>query len=207
MPPQCMFVTNGMLTHERSVDGLSISYNGGKDCLVLLILYLAALHRYSQNTTSSQSATLPKTLQSIYIIPPHPFPEVDRFVEYSVRTYTLELARYAVPMKLAFEMYLVERPKVKAVLVGTRRTDPHGGRLGFFNETDHGWPGFMRVHPVIDWRYAEIWAVSLSPPVFFFLRASWIHMSIRGRGNLYAFRYRITKMTGCADLWGNWRGS
>jgi FAD synthetase len=72
-------------------------------------------------------------------------------------------------MKLAFEMYLRERPKVKAVLVGTRRTDPHGGRLGFFNETDHGWPAFMRVHPVIDWRYAEIWAVSLSP---FFLRIS-----------------------------------
>lgn len=63
-------------------------------------------------------------------------------------------------MREALEAYLKERPRLKAVFVGTRRTDPHGAKLTHFDETDEGWPAFVRVHPVIDWHYAEIWAVS-----------------------------------------------
>jgi FAD synthetase len=65
------------------------------------------------------------------------------------------------PMKEAFKLYLEEHRNVKAILVGTRRTDPHGQLLTHFDATDKGWPAFMRVHPVIDWHYAEIWAVGL----------------------------------------------
>ncbi|KAH0545537.1 hypothetical protein FGG08_000368 [Glutinoglossum americanum] len=167
-------ISLGVLQEALSQYGpseLSISYNGGKDCLVLLVLFLAALDRWSQSQPQSQyppppkaqqqqsqQPSLSKSLQSVYIIPPHPFAEVDSFVDYSVHAYALDLARYAMPMKLAFETYLHERPRVKAILVGTRRTDPHGGALSFFDKTDHGWPVFMRVHPVIDWHYAEIWA-------------------------------------------------
>jgi FAD synthetase len=96
----------------------------------------------------------------VYIISPHPFHEVDDFVDSSSETYRLALARYAMPMKEAFKLYLDEHKNVKAILVGTRRTDPHGQTLTHFDETDQGWPSFMRVHPVIDWHYAEIWAVS-----------------------------------------------
>jgi hypothetical protein len=80
-------------------------------------------------------------------------------VEESVNTYKLDLVRYAMPMKEAFKRYLNEHAKIKAILVGTRRTDPHGQSLTHFDPTDSGWPAFMRVHPVIDWHYAEIWAV------------------------------------------------
>ena len=52
---------------------------------------------------------------------------------------------------------------VKAVFVGTRRTDPHGALLTHFDETDADWPRFMRIHPVIDWHYREVWRVSLVP--------------------------------------------
>lgn len=62
-------------------------------------------------------------------------------------------------MREALEAYLSERPRLKAVFVGTRRTDPHGAKLTHFDKTDEGWPAFVRVHPVIDWHYAEIWAV------------------------------------------------
>lgn len=98
----------------------------------------------------------------MYIVSPHPFTEVDDFVNDSITRYKLDLARYAMPMKEAFGVYLEEKRKVKAILVGTRRTDPHGETLTHFDETDKGWPKFMRVHPVIDWHYAEIWAVSIS---------------------------------------------
>ena len=60
-------------------------------------------------------------------------------------------------MKNAFADYLLVKPEVKAIFVGTRRTDPHGGKLTHFDLTDGGWPPFMRIHPVIDWHYTEIW--------------------------------------------------
>ncbi len=96
----------------------------------------------------------------MYIISPHPFEEVDNFVDSSAAEYRLDLARYAMPMKGAFAQYLKDKTSVKAIFVGTRRTDPHGQLLTHFDVTDQGWPSFMRVHPMIDWQYVEIWAVS-----------------------------------------------
>lgn len=150
---------------------LSLSYNGGKDCLVLLILYLYAL-------TSHPSLTTPTaTIQSVYIVSTHPFPEVDAFVASSSAVCSLSLSRYAKGMKAAFAEYLHDYPEVKAIFVGTRRTDPHGGMLTHFDKTDHGWPAFMRVHPVIDWGYVDIWTVSSFSPystcVLVFTVADW----------------------------------
>jgi FAD synthetase len=150
-----------LTSHSNSLEQISLSYNGGKDCLVLLILLLASL----SNHRSKSNKPLPDALQSVYIISQHPFLEVDAFVNTSVVEYSLDLARYAMPMKKAFERYLEEHREVKAILVGTRRTDPHGENLRHFDMTDSGWPEFMRVHPVIDWHYAEIWAVSSKSPL------------------------------------------
>ncbi|KAM0717090.1 hypothetical protein Q7P37_006942 [Cladosporium fusiforme] len=157
------------LTAKRSsLDELSFSYNGGKDCLVLLILYLSALHKHTTTRKPSVQPigtdtpvaprTLPDTLPSVYIVSPHPFPEVDTFVDDSVQAYHLSLARYSKPMREAFSDYLADHPPIRAIFVGTRRTDPHGAELQYFDPTDRGWPSFMRIHPVIDWHYAEVWA-------------------------------------------------
>lgn len=152
-----------------SLDELSLSYNGGKDCLVLLILYLSALHSHFTRSAISKSQApatdgplhsssgLPQVLRSVYIVSKHPFQQVDDFVDASSRTYHLDLARLAKPMKEAFGEYLADNQNVRAIFVGTRRTDPHGETLKYFDPTDRGWPAFMRIHPVIDWHYAEIW--------------------------------------------------
>ncbi|RYP59975.1 hypothetical protein DL769_008320 [Monosporascus sp. CRB-8-3] len=194
---------------------LSLSYNGGKDCLVLLILILAALPSHfpfpssssstssatpnttttttSSNTDSSTITTadtnsptpnndasssppppktaaaaaaaacpetFPRSFQALYIRPPSPFPEVDAFVASSAARYRLDLTTSDRPMKAALTEYLgASGPgsAVRAVFVGTRRTDPHGAALSHFDETDHDWPRFMRIHPVIDWHYREVW--------------------------------------------------
>ncbi|CAK7200374.1 3'-phosphoadenosine 5'-phosphosulfate sulfotransferase [Sporothrix eucalyptigena] len=165
-----------------SLDQISLSYNGGKDCLVLLILILACLPVCNERATgaeaqaqsdsskesssfssptatpSSSETTTPRPFQAIYIVPPDPFPEVDDFVDQSTADYHLDLARYPMAMRAALDAYLADRPAVRAIFMGTRRTDPHGEFLTHFTPTDPGWPQFMRIHPVIDWHYAEIWA-------------------------------------------------
>lgn len=152
---------------------LLLAYNGGKDCLVLLILILAALSSHfpergpsspPPDADATAAAALPSSLQVLYIRPPKPFAEVDEFVTTSTAAYRLDLTTSDRPMKAALADYLAARPQVKAVFVGTRRTDPHGANLSDFDETDPDWPRFMRVHPVLDWHYREIWGVSTDRP-------------------------------------------
>ncbi|KAH6898175.1 hypothetical protein B0T10DRAFT_101113 [Thelonectria olida] len=144
---------------------LSISYNGGKDCLVLLILILACLPAVHPSSTansdssdSSQPPSDPQPLKALYIVSSKPFQEVEDFVAETSKEYHLDLDRYATKMRPALEEYLAKRPEVKAIFMGTRRTDPHAESLTHFDMTDKDWPQFMRVHPVIDWHYVEIWA-------------------------------------------------
>lgn len=152
---------------------ISISYNGGKDCLVLLIIILACLAQppttIPNKNKPSEPSEMPKKkpsdpmssptkFQAVYIVSPHPFSEIDDFVVASSAEYQLDVTRYELGMKQGLAAYLAEHPNIKAIFVGTRRTDPHGERLTHFDPTDGGWPDFMRVHPVIDWHYAEIWA-------------------------------------------------
>jgi FAD synthetase len=41
--------------------------------------------------------------------------------------------------------------------LGTRRTDPDGVNLSDFSPTDNNWPAFMRINPILDWTYHDIW--------------------------------------------------
>ncbi|PYH83115.1 adenine nucleotide alpha hydrolases-like protein, partial [Aspergillus uvarum CBS 121591] len=132
------------------LENLSLSYNGGKDCLVMLVLFLA----------STKSLT---SIPAIYALPPDPFPEVEEFVAWSARHYHLDIVKYTTDppratIRSVFADYLAQHPAVRAIFVGTRRTDPHGARLTHQDYTDSGWPQFLRYHPVIEWHYTEIWA-------------------------------------------------
>lgn len=161
------------LRDPNSAEHLSISYNGGKDCLVLLILLLACLSAVHPPSTassansdsgSSQPKPEPTPIKALYIVSSKPFQEVEDFVASTSKEYHLDLDRYTTKMRPALEEYLAKRPELKAIFMGTRRTDPHAEQLTHFDVTDKDWPQFMRVHPVIDWHYVEIWAVS-SPPI------------------------------------------
>lgn len=156
-------VTSALSKYKLSE--LSLSYNGGKDCLVLLILFLAGLHPYNthvQNDEPSSTSDNP-SIPSIYALPPDPFASVEDFVITSAEAYHLSITKYTTDpphttLRSTFEDYLSRHSSIRAIFVGTRRTDPHGAQLTHFDRTDSGWPDFMRIHPVIDWHYAEIWA-------------------------------------------------
>ncbi|QUC22028.1 uncharacterized protein UV8b_06269 [Ustilaginoidea virens] len=167
-------------------DELSLSYNGGKDCLVLLILILACLPATRAPAAAAAAAAVdprPATIQAIYIAPPDPFPEVEDFVASTTAEYRLDLARYALPMRQALEAYRADKPSVRAIFMGTRRTDPHSESLAGFAPTDASWPQYMRVNPILDWRYADIWAFILRLDIPFCSLYQQGYSSLGGVGN------------------------
>jgi hypothetical protein len=69
-------------------------------------------------------------LKSIYITCSSPFDAVEDFVSETRGIYNLDLFRTSpggIPMKEALSIYQRAEPDMKAILVGTRKDDPHGG--------------------------------------------------------------------------------
>ena len=52
---------------------------------------------------------------------------------------------------------------IRAMFIGVRESDPHGSKIGVRSPCDPGWPPIMRVHPILDWDYAEVWAFLRCP--------------------------------------------
>ncbi|KIM22889.1 hypothetical protein M408DRAFT_332660 [Serendipita vermifera MAFF 305830] len=98
--------------------------------------------------------------KAVYVTCSSPFAEVETFVDSCAISYNLDLVRTTpggLPMKEALQQYKTIDPKIKNILVGTRRDDPHGASLQFRTPTDEDWPAFIRVHPIINWTYELIW--------------------------------------------------
>ncbi|CAA7266230.1 unnamed protein product [Cyclocybe aegerita] len=167
-------------------DNVSLSFNGGKDCTVLLHLYAGALARRLQPSESM------KPIHAIYIPVPSPFAELEHFIDQAMESYNLDLfsCRPSAPqvesvstpiprqngkdyvsapapvgkakggegMRQALQTYKDHFPHITAILIGTRRTDPHGAKLSHRNMTDNGWPAFERVNPIINWSYGDVWS-------------------------------------------------
>jgi FAD synthetase len=48
-------------------------------------------------------------------------------------------------------------PPIAAILLGTRRGDPNAEGQDHFCPSSRGWPAFLRVNPVLDWGYGDVW--------------------------------------------------
>ncbi|TXT06057.1 hypothetical protein VHUM_03530 [Vanrija humicola] len=157
--------------------GVALSFNGGKDCTVLLHLFAAVLYeRHNKvaaalqpaHTDISQlehgagpaamSSASAKAYIDAPIASPPPLP-MEAFVIESVNRYALDLYRFGGGMKAALSAYLscVGGSDVRAILLGTRQGDPNG-KVAVLAPTDPSWPQVLRVHPVLDWSYDDIWS-------------------------------------------------
>jgi len=145
---------------------LSMSFNGGKDCTVLLHIYAAVINRKrSREQSLPSSSGSPSTIPTIYIPMPSPFPEMESFIDSAAEEYRLDIFRVPCAegssgkkgMREALDLYQHVKPGVKAILIGIRRGDPFSDKLTHKDMTDKDWPEFMRIHPIINWTYAHVW--------------------------------------------------
>ena len=52
---------------------------------------------------------------------------------------------------------LVETEGLEYVILGNRRIDPYSKDLKTIENSSPGWAQFTRVHPIIDWKYHDVW--------------------------------------------------
>lgn len=129
---------------------LCISFNGGKDCTVILHL-LCALRC---------EAGLVEPLRALYIGTADPFPEIGEFVGQAVARYGLALETVTGrSIRDGLGAFLGLHADLQAIAMGTRRDDPHASQLRPFTPTDAHWPQIMRVNPILDWHYGDVWTV------------------------------------------------
>lgn len=110
---------------DYDLQHIFLSFNGGKDCTVLLHL----VHNLIQKRPNSQQSAL----RCIYLQPAEPFPEVESFVDDCARRYFPILIKPGLGTKQdALFGICSEFPDLKACLMGCRRTDPYCQELSDF---------------------------------------------------------------------------
>lgn len=127
-----------------------LSFNGGKDCTVLLELIVQ--HIRQQGLSESR-------LSCWYIEPEtDAFEEVEQFVFSCEAHYRIKINRIrGKQIKEVLATICEQNPMLEACIMGSRRTDPYCGDLNAFQKTDPGWPELMRVSPILDWTCDNIW--------------------------------------------------
>ena len=101
----------------------------------------------------------PSSLHCLYLLgkPGSQFPEIDRFVSDQVDVLDLHATQVQLDIKDGIEQFTRQRNAMCAFVMGTRRTDPYAETMEHFEPSSPGWPPFMRVNPILSWRYADVW--------------------------------------------------
>ncbi|KAL4560481.1 hypothetical protein LXL04_032633 [Taraxacum kok-saghyz] len=147
------------------IEEVAFSFNGGKDSTVLLHLLRAGyyLHKvnsgHSNGDLSTHASTFP--IRTIYFESPSAFPEINSFTYETASSYGVQLDIIRQDFKSGLEALLKTKP-TRAIFLGVRIGDPTAVGQEQFSPSSPGWPPFMRVNPILDWSYRDVWAFLLT---------------------------------------------
>ncbi|KAI3447554.1 hypothetical protein Pfo_004219 [Paulownia fortunei] len=148
-----------------SVEEVAFSFNGGKDSTVLLHLLRAGyyLHKAGKNLSTGDpgDAEITFPIRTIYFESPSAFPEINSFTYDIAFIYKLHMDISRLDFKSGLEALLKAKP-IRAIFLGVRIGDPAAVGQEQFSPSSPGWPPFMRVNPILDWSYRDIWAFLLT---------------------------------------------
>lgn len=140
--------------YKYSIEHLAFSFNGGKDCTVILHLLRAACAYLDISLNN---------LLTIYFKVDYEFSEIEQFMLYCQKLYNLQFVEVKGEFKLSLHNIFTQRktnnqPVLKAIFMGQRQHDPYCNKLQTISMTDSTWPPFDRLNICIDWSYQQIWS-------------------------------------------------
>ncbi|CRK97598.1 CLUMA_CG010984, isoform A [Clunio marinus] len=133
--------------HRYQKHQIFLSFNGGKDCTVLLHLMCDLFKDFIDE------------LKVIYLQSADPFEELESFVKFCEIHFRVKIVTItsSSSMKEILADICENDKDIAACIMGSRRTDPYCEHLKNFQPTDRGWPELMRINPMLEWNCANVW--------------------------------------------------
>ncbi|KAL7301222.1 hypothetical protein TKK_0006187 [Trichogramma kaykai] len=131
-----------------------LSFNGGKDCTAVLHLVAIVV----------EMRKVPPPI-CLYVTSDDDFEEVKTFVDDASFYYGVQMVHRSGSMRRVLTEFILNKPELKACLMGIRKGDPGSERLDIFTQTDPDWPRLMRVCPILKWSYRQVWKFLLDHEV------------------------------------------
>ncbi|XP_063722459.1 FAD synthase-like [Symsagittifera roscoffensis] len=136
---------------EHGPNNVVLSFNGGKDCTLLLHMYEAVLRKHFP----TEKANL------LFIETAESFEELENFIEATKKRYSIGGYYHIKSSNIIEGLKKLNKdsPNIYAIILGTRSTDPGGKNAAEFQPCDPQYGNFLRVNPILNWRYSEVWNI------------------------------------------------
>ncbi|EAY21295.1 Phosphoadenosine phosphosulfate reductase family protein [Trichomonas vaginalis G3] len=126
---------------------IGLCFNGGKDSSVVLDL----VRRFHE------SAKISTPVRPFFIKEKNDFPEITEFVKQTEERIGVTIRKVqSDSIKNAIEK-IVEEDRIYSFFLGQRKTDPNCSNIKEFNLTSDDWVHAMRIFPILNWAYKDIW--------------------------------------------------